>query len=433
MAAMLQAPLRALRAPFRVAAVSHCKDLLSIAWQDGKQSNFPNIWLRSAARDPEVFDAGSLLYKRNDYVEFICKESPLVRAEHEKGSEDILVEWGDHLGTFNASWLRAQDHNINKDLCKKRDFTVWDANFKFPVYNYSERMENFDSWFGDLRKYGLAIFQGVPPNEAGILGLLHSIGQEAQRYHPTNILHIVKDSKEESSYESYTYAPKVHPMHVDTPYYASMHRLTALVGNRYSAPTQDTYSLFVDNLKVIGDIRREEPEAYDLLRTIPVRLGRRRLRTVLDHCHADEHYKYHLDNVVYKTMIAYDEREKLDCINMTNKHAGVDFSVFKDHTTMKKHYDAYRLLQKKLDEEANQQRLILKEGTAVLMNNGRISHGRQDIHATTERYVLSAFLSERMWDTRWRILNGQKSGLEEKWLYGCSPEQLEILADRKGE
>ncbi|XP_031568581.1 uncharacterized protein LOC116303217 [Actinia tenebrosa] len=256
-----------LRAPFRVASLSHCKDLLTLTWQDGKQSNFPNIWLRSAVRDPEVFDAGSLLYKRDDYVEFIRKESPLVRAEHEKGSEDILVEWGDHLGTFNASWLRAQDQNINRDLCKKPDITLWDANSKFPIYEYSERKATFRTWFNDLRKYGLAIFKGVPPNEEGLMGIMHSIGQEAQRVHPTNVLHILKDSKKETSYDSGTYTSNAHPMHVDTPYYPTMFRLTCLLGIRYDAPVQDTYNFVVDNLKVIEEIRKEEPEAYELLRT----------------------------------------------------------------------------------------------------------------------------------------------------------------------
>ncbi|XP_031574988.1 uncharacterized protein LOC116308651 [Actinia tenebrosa] len=419
-----------LRAPFRVAAVSHCKDLLSITWQDGKQSNFPNIWLRSAVRDPEVFDAGSLLYKRDDYVEFIRKESPLVRAEHEKGSEDILVEWGDHLGTFNASWLRALDHNINKDLCKKPDITLWDANSKFPIYKYSERKETFRTWFNDLRKYGFATFEGVPPNEEGLMGILNSIGQEAQRTHPTNVLHILKDSKKETSYDSATYTSNAHPMHVDTPYYPTMFRLTCLLGMRYNAPVQDTYNFLVDNLKVIEEIRREEPEAYELLRTIPVRLARRRL-TVPEKCkNPEDHYLYHLDLSENKTMIAYDQKEKHDHINLTNKHAGVDLSVFRDHATMKKHYDAYRLLQKKLDEKANQKRMILKEGTAVLMNNGRVSHGREPIHESSSRDILLSFISEGMWNSRWRILNGQKSGLEEKWLYGCSHETLEILADR---
>ena len=35
-----------------------------------------------------------------------------------------------------------------------------------------------------------------------------------------------------------------------------------------------------------------------------------------------------------------------------------------------------------------------------------------------------------MWRTRWRVMLGEKSGLDEKWLYGCSQEALQILANR---
>ena len=380
-------------------------------------------------RDPKIFDAGALLYKRDEYVEFIRKESPLVGAEHKKGSEDVSVQWEDHLGTFNASWLRAQDYNINKDLFKKPDITLWDGDFEFPVYNYPERMENFDSWFGDLREYGVAIFQGVPPNEEGLMGLMHSIGQEAQRSHPTNVLSILKDNNKEQNYDSSTYTSKVHPMHTDTVYYSQMFRLTCLLGARYNAPVQDTSNTVVDNLKAIEELRQEEPEAYELLRTIPMRLARRRL-TVPEEVKPEEVYFYHLDNEENKPIIAYDKREKHEYINVTNKQAGMDYSAFKDHATMKKHYDAYSLLLKKLDNKANQKRVILKEGTALLMNNGRVCHGRDDIHPYTERNVLLAFIGEPMWNSRSRIIKGKKSGLEEKWLYGCSSEALDILADR---
>ena len=89
------------------------------------------------------------------------------------------------------------------------------------------------------------------------------------------------------------------------------------------------------------------------------------------------------------------------------------------------------LLHSKLYDPANQQRFLLKEGTAAIFNNHRVSHGRDDIHPSTDRTLLLGFIGADMWNTRWRVLHGEKSGLEEKWLYGCSNEQLEILADRK--
>jgi alpha-ketoglutarate-dependent taurine dioxygenase len=403
---------------------------LTITWQDGAKSKFPNIWLRGSVRDPKYFDVNCLFYNQDPYIGFINRESPIVRVESDKGREDILVEWEDHTSSFNASWLRAQDFGNNKELCKKPDITLWNTDLTLPTYQYSEKAEKFETWFGDMRRYGLAVFQGVPPDEEGLMGILRSIGQEAQRTHPTNVLSIAPDEKKEGNYDNQVYTTEPHPLHVDTAYYGTPMRLSCLLCSYYTAPVADTYNYFVDNLKVIEELRREEPAAYKLLSTVPLRLARRRL-TVPEECDPADYYLYHYDNVEKKPVISFDEREKHNMLYLSNKQAGIDLSSADDPSTMKKYYEAYELLQTKLDDPANHQRLIMKQGTAVIFNNGRVSHGRDVIHDSTVRGMLLAFCSEAMWNSRWRILNGKKSLLDDKWLYGCSAQELELLADRQ--
>lgn len=418
-----------LRAPFRVAALSYCRDLLKITWQDGAKSEYPSIWLRSSIRDPPFFAAGSCLYNQNAHASFICKESLITSVENASGSENVDVQWEDHRSSFNASWLRTQDMEINDSLRKETEISLWDASFKCPVYQYPERMLKLESWLGDLRKYGVAFFEGVPASQEGLDGILHCIGQPKQRIHPTNTLVVATSKENVEKIDQDIYTSEQHPFHIDTAYYNALNRLSCLVPTRYSAPVQDMSNHWVDNLTAIEQVRHEDPEAYELLSTIPVRFSRRRM-DVQEEC--SDPYIYHYENTIEKKLISYDPAEKQHpTVYVSNKQAGMELSRFKDSSTMKKYYEAYMLLQSKLNDPGNHLKFVLKEGTAAIFNNHRVSHARGDIHPSTDRCIILGFIGAEMWNTRWRVLNGEKSGLEEKWLYGCSNEQLEILADRK--
>ena len=421
-----------LRAPFRIAALSHSKDLLSITWQDGAKSKFPNIWLRGSVRDPRFFAQGSLQYNQKAFANFISKESPIVGVKNDTGSEDVDVEWEDHRSSFNASWLRAQDMKNNELLRKEPEFTLWDATFKFPTYNYSERMTKLKHWLNDLTRYGVAFFEGVPPSQEGLDGILHCVGQAKQRYHPTNTVEIWTDQRNQAIIDEYTYGMETNPFHIDTSYYDAPSRLSCLVTTRYTAPIQDTFNYWVDNLTVIEQLRLDDPEAYELLTTIPTRYARRRM-DVQEACDPAMFYIYHWDTAIEKKLISYDRAEKRHLTAyVSNFQAGMELSrVLKDPSMMKNYYEAYLLFQSKLNDPENHQTFLLKEGNAAIFNNHRVSHARGDIHPSTDRRLLLGFIGGDTWNTRWRVLNGEKSGLEEKWLYGCSNEQLEILAIRK--
>jgi len=164
-----------LRAPFRAQALSHCCDFLRVTWKDGAKSIFPNIWLRSVIRDEHFFDAGSLLYRPEKYTAFLCKESPLLSVEHHDENDLLKVKWPDHSTTFGLSWLRAQDTTHHDST---PHVVPWTADTRLDNYSdYSRIHEEMESWMMCLRKYGVAYMTGVPPNEEGLKGILHTLGK----------------------------------------------------------------------------------------------------------------------------------------------------------------------------------------------------------------------------------------------------------------
>ena len=409
-----------LRSSFRVSSLSHCRDYLRVVWADGKTSKFSNVWLRSAVRDPKYFDVSSLLYRQRDYASFLANDVPFVSVEHTSSEEDLTIHWENHSSQFNTSWLRANDHHINDKYIGGPEVVLWDAKSKFPVkYHYSQRKESLESWMTDLRRYGMVFFEGVPPSGEGMDDVMQQIGILKQRFHPTNKLPITYDPTLVKDVDMDIYNNDPHPVHTDTAYYTTPNRLSGLIATHYDAPVQDTENYFVDSLKVIEDIHREEPEAYDLLRTIPIRLSRRRMHVQEECDPADVH------------MYQYDHAEQLPLVRFSNKHAGFAIDIIKDHSLMEKYYQAFLLLESKLSDPLYHQSIVLKAGTLAIFNNNRVAHSRGAIHPSTRRSLLLGFMSEEMWQTRWRLINGQKSGLDEKWLYGCSNKTLQVLAKRK--
>ncbi|XP_046839416.1 gamma-butyrobetaine dioxygenase-like isoform X1 [Xenia sp. Carnegie-2017] len=414
---------------FKVASLSNCRDFLRIVWQDGRQSKFSNIWLRSAVRDPKFFDANSLLYRRHEYVNFIANHTPLMSAECE--DHNVVVKWENHSSNFDASWLRAHDGSVNDDLVGPSEVVLWDSQSEFPVtYHYSERAEKLEQWMTDLRKYGVVYFVNVPANEKGLDDVMQQIGVLQQRFHPTNKIPITSDPTQRKAIDRDVYSSDYLSVHTDTAYHPVPYKLSGLIGINYDAPIQDTESYFVDNLRIIGELQKKHPEAYDLLQSIPVQLSRRRMN-VQEKCDPADVRMYQYDLVFTTPLISYDHSEGLPTLRFTVKHSGFEMDSIKDHSVMEKYYKAFLLLESMLSDPFYHQKVILNAGTLAIFNNSRVAHGRGPIHPMTSRFLYLGFMSEEMWRTRWRLILGEKSGLPEKWLYGCSDATLQVLAKRK--
>ncbi|EDO31120.1 predicted protein [Nematostella vectensis] len=430
--AILRAPCGAgiLRAPFRVAGVSHCEDFLKIRWQDGAVSQFPTTWLRNSVRDENIFNSKTLIYDQQKFTDFAAKDHPIISTGYKDGSEDVSVEWPDHSTAFNASWLRARDSSNSQQLTNGKNMELWDASSKLDItYDYAERKEKLFSWMNDLRRYGVAYFKGVPANATGLRDLLESIGQIAQRFHPTNHLVISVDPQKKSESDSNIYTQDKHPVHADTSYFDVPVRLSGLLATEYDAPVEDTTNYFVDSVKVIEDIRKEEPEAFELLSTVPTRFSRRRM-DVPEPVEPERAPAFHFETLIKTPFIGYDVGEDRPSLRFSNNHCGLDPDSFKDPKTMRRYFEALKLLQDKLTDPENHQQLVLRQGWCAVFNNWHVCHGRNAVHPTTRRSLMLSYISNVTWQTRWRILLGEKAALGPKWLYGCSEKELEILANR---
>lgn len=278
----------------------------------------------------------------------------------------------------------------------------------------------------------LIVLHRINHTSVNVIFFVVNAGQIRQRYHPTNILEVTADPKISEENDKDAYGFGVHAPHTDHGYFLNPGKISCLLGSRYNAPVQDTVNFFIDNVKVIEDLRKDDPEAFELLSTVPIRTSRRRL-TVQEVCNPLEVPIYQIDTHLQRPVIYFDDRDGHYKLRFTIKQAGFEMSLLSGDNSpsrMQKYYKAYQLLTSMLCDPKYQQTIVIKERMAALYDNSRVCHGRGPIHHTTQRTILIADVVDEIWYSRCRLMLGKKSGLEERWLYGCSLKALELLADR---
>ena len=224
-------------------------------WEDGASSSFTSTWLRASIRDPQYFSATSSMYKE-EHLPFVCKDAPITSAELGAQPDDgdvdggplagpnagVKVSWEDHTSVFDASWLRAQDQDplASSGLVgAQMNQLHWDGTAKIPEYDHADKDTLFESWMGDLQKYGLLIVKGAPTTEKGMRDFMQKIGPLRQRYHPTDVFTLTTQPKK-VAVDIHAYGAKPLGAHTDTSYYKTPARMESIMCLEYSAPVKDT-------------------------------------------------------------------------------------------------------------------------------------------------------------------------------------------------
>ena len=419
-----------LQAPFVARALSHCQKLARVTWGDGAESTFHNTWLRASIRDERFFDTKACNY-RDSHLDFLIKEAPITHARQSEDGESIKVKWEDHSTVFDASWLRAQDLSISSSLLPAEYQQIaWAGDdTAIPVFEYSHRIDQVKEWMQGLKKWGLIVIQGVPQNEQGFQDCMHVIGPLSRRNHPTDIYTAKPGIEQSLASDPVAYGSEFLGAHTDTSYYREPHRLQGFMCSAYEAPDKDTVNFYTDGLRVVEEFRKNNPEAFRLLTRTKCRKGRLRL-TVEEECDPSDARIYEW-SIYTDTPIILLEGDTVKRLHLKfTKHAGVSLEHYNDSQVLD-FYRAQKAFEQAMDDSKNFYKFVLRPGTCTITDNYRICHGRNRIHPSTRRTLLGGYIADATYMSRWRVLMGRASGLENKWLYGCSDESLDILSKRK--
>ena len=346
--------------------------------------------------------------------------------------EGVCVEWDDHITEFNASWLRGEDiTQLPSQLTGQLHRQPWDASFNPPEHEFKEGQHdaNCEAWTRDLLRYGALLIHNVPTTRDGMRAVMQTFGPLHQRTHPTYIFTLKVGYGSGELLDKAAYGKDPLAAHTDSSENQVVSRIEAFLCREYSAPEGDTVSLITDGLKVAEEFCNEHPEEYKLLSGTQLRIGRFRLITE-EECPDEDQRIYQRHSVVLTPIIITDQNGRPEQVRLRhNKHIGLKLSGG-DEEAYLAYYKAYKLFQDRLNDPSNQAKFTLRSGTLLLFDNYRVCHGRDKIYPSTTRSMLGAYVSNEIFQSRYRLLLTQQARLEPKWAYGCSTTTMEALANR---
>ena len=431
----MTAVLKQLKSAFRIASVATTNNGVNITWKDGHESFYHNLWLRDSCRCPECFQRDTLsLNSGHDLLKIPLNPTPQEVTLNREGDLDIL--WGGeetgHHSVFDASWLRVHCQN-DPALQQRRKPQLWDSSVSIPHFDYHEVMEDDGKlllFLDKIVELGVAIIDDAPKNEESFRAVIERVGPLRQRYHPTNVFSMDRSNKKAQAIQ-HSYQVGVLRNHTDTTAYDISTGVQFLECILYENPDGDrqAYSTVVDGFKLAEVIKTENPWFFELLTTEYIPAGRTRLsiEEKLGKCESSAR-KYEWDAYRRNHLINLDENGDLYQIRYNhNTRIPLEVSFDKIHDLLA----AYRRFSQLLQAPEYNAEFLLNPGQIFVVNNWRVLHGRTGIwNPNLKRIVLGAYLEEETFRCRRRILLGDKTGMSDLWLMGCSDLALEILADR---
>ena len=377
---------------FTISGIELRDRLVKVSWADGHVSEFHHVWLRSNCF---CSDCGSSQNGMRSIL--ILDISPDVRPESVQVNESgaLEIEWSSdgHASEYGPEWLRTYCYS-EEERRRRRTFrpTLWKSELlaNLPTVTYEEVRDDDSArlaMYELLREFGIVRLRdvGIDPNDTErIAGLIGPIHQTTENGFICDI-----QATEIPTFGASTRF-EVHP-HTDDPYL-------------YSPPGVDLFhsienpsgvggeSVYVDAFAVADSLRREEPQAFELLSTVPIPLVRSHPGSV--------------DFRAYQLVVRLTSEGDLASVRYFDRGvAPLDAPA----DLIEPLYDALRLFGERMTSPEFQIQFLLAPGDAMFLDNARVMHGRKAFAEQASRHLRLAYLDKEEFHARMRDL-GRRLG-----------------------
>lgn len=354
---------------------------LKIQWTDGQSAQFHYLWLRDNCPSGFHPDTGERVFDQLSVSENI---HPLELSYDE---QQVRILWSEHehSSTFSQSWLREYAYSTELNSTKQSRYRSWGNEFleNIPSEQQAALMESDQAlfnWMRQLDRDGLALVRHMENSEQAVI----ETAQRIDYLRKTNFgetFNVVSEPKP----INLAYTSIALPLHTDLanqevpPGYQFLH---CLVND-----SEGGASVFVDGLKVLEDLRDEDPEHFNLLahHAIPFRFHAE------NHDIRQHHPVINLDNFGQIVEIKY------------NAHLADIFDLPEE--VMHDYYLAYRNLMGRLRKPEYTIELKLQAGDMVVFDNRRVMHGRTEFDPSTgSRHLRGCYVDRSEFQSRLRVL-----------------------------
>ena len=359
----------------------------TVKWADGRESVFHFVWLRfNCACDVcGDLDSGIGTVMMADIPEDVAP-----REARLDDSGRLYVVWGydGHESWFEPDWLRAYCYSETARLERRHRPKLWDASFinELPAFDYQQVVED-DSVrleaFEHLRDRGFSRVRGAPTTLKGLEGYSALFGHMIT----SDSLGRYSDIQTKKKKVFFTDVPAAIPKHTDQCY-----RHTPVGINFFQCVTASGVggeTVLADAFEIARVLRETEPEAFELLTTVPI-----------------QYYRYIEGRAAYYSeacVICVDHLGDVVGFRYANRQTSAPLDVPAD--LMDPMHDALRKLSALMRHPDFEIQFLLEPRDILAYDNQRVIHGRTHYDDSQgARHLRSVEVSREEFHNRLRLL-----------------------------
>ena len=338
-----------------------------VTFSDGWIRSFASQWLRHCCWCSQCGDPADAIR----FCTLLSFASDIAPTTAQASDGDLVLVWPDgHRSTYGGDWLAINAYD-DESRARRAAWqpTVWRSELAddFPTVNWSDACDGGTGQLDMYRKlldYGLVRVAELSRDPAATEALAALVGpiQETSAYNRIFELRAEAVSKVGGK-TGMAQAP-----HVDAAFYYSPPGINIFHCLRNT--DEGGMSTYVDGFAVAESLRAEEPDAYEVLTTLPV-----------------THIRRHPGEVNLRSrgpIIRLDEFGRLSGIRYFDRALG-PLDVAPDDVD--RLYDAIRAFTERMQSAAFIARIRVEPGQGVLCDNHRVLHGRTAFDPASGRHI----------------------------------------------
>ena len=365
---------------YEISNVTRLPEALQIDWQDGCRSLFHYIWLR----DNDARIQNSIGQQSNNIFHMPLDIKPV--DVDLNGTLNITWPEDGGVSRIDPAWLRAHAYEPEEVHKRQSSLRLWKAaDFSQPMefFNYPGLLNDegvMRNMLQHLRDFGFAVLEDVPPESGMVLKVLALFGYVFKTHHDD-----MWEIKVVSASEDLGYSNQTLPVHVDQPYRRSLPTITML--HFLSNSLEGGESTLVDGFRLAEDLRKRDPDQFELLTTTPVTY---------------RVYDDETDLQCESTIIELNTRKEVVGVRM-NPFSIQPFQVAPEK--MMDFYAAYQKFGRMMEDPVYKLTFKLEAGHLLLIDNIRMLHGRTGYANNGERLLQGCFSKQDDFWSKLEVLN----------------------------
>ncbi|KAF9790685.1 hypothetical protein BJ322DRAFT_1098315 [Thelephora terrestris] len=339
-----------------------------------------NIWLRDHCRCSECFHPVTKQRLVNTF-DIPADIAPLSVESKQYGLEVTWPAPAPHTSIY--PWLWLQEHSYDPPARPKLENAtdpekvLWGSNIAQnpPTVTFEEAMtdQGLFEWLSKVDKFGLCLITGVPPTTEGTEKLSERIG-------------FIRETKYGKLWEmtadlamgDTAYTNVALGAHTDNTYFTDPSGLQLLHVLSHTGGTGGK-TLLVDGFHVAATLKERHPESYTLLSTVPIPA----------HAAGDDGGIYQASPKSGYPTLSHDlVTRELYQVRWNNNDRSVMDHL--DPKIVEEWYEAIRIWNRLLKSADSEYWVQLSPGTALIVNNHRVLHGRSSF--TGRRWVCGSYI-----------------------------------------